>query len=403
VNDVLTAQLMEQPSVPSIVHLGVTHMMRAIMNIFQFMSANGTQFRQHVLLSTTFADSCSIMYLQAQVRTMASIVASSGGRSAFPPELLGGIALALKFMCFATFHMGRHARCIRPLCTFVDELLKIPVRQCIEANPGMLEPLQKVYTNLFHFLANIDALGGDEGVMDDSDDYIAELTSAAIHGSLRGFVEGNVTPHGYEALDKWHARLYTIDHDGLVSQDTTTWQAIDRMFHDAKGTGAAMAPVTAAAPVPEPAKAHSLLGDLPSMTSHRTPHAPGGLWAAGTAPVARAPGVKAPIAGEAVSMTHAFVVNQKTKDTAAHSKYLCALNGNTLKVPVRSPYGQVFEKDTIEMWLRQQGNVCPITGKPLSPEDLTLDRALQNEIMHVMVQQTMAARSHEAETDMYDF
>lgn len=55
------------------------------------------------------------------------------------------------------------------------------------------------------------------------------------------------------------------------------------------------------------------------------------------------------------------------------------------------------------MWLRQQGNVCPITGKPLSPEDLTLDRALQNEIMHVMVQQTMAARSHEAETDMYDF
>lgn len=51
-----------------------------------------------------------------------------------------------------------------------------------------------------------------------------------------------------------------------------------------------------------------------------------------------------------------------------HSR--CAINGHVLKEPVRSPYGQVFERATIELWLATRGSICPITNKPLTLADL---------------------------------
>ena len=405
VNDVLSAQLLEQPSVPSLVHVGVTHMMRALMNIFQFMSAdaNGTQFRQHILLSTTFCDSVSILYLQAQVRTADSILTASGGRAAFPPEILPGIALALKFMSFCTFHMGRHARCLRPLCTFVNDLLNLRIRDVMAQNPQVADQFARVYSALFHFLSNIDALGGDEGVMESQDDYVQELTSAALHSSIRGFLEGNVAALGFQMIEQWHSKLYsTIDQSALVSQDTTTWGAIDQLIAGVK-QGAPQQGAPAPPPQAQPSSANSLLGNLPGMSDHRTPPTQGNLWANAAKPAPASAPAKQEIPAEAVQMNHQFVVNHRQSQQAEHSKFACALNGNTMKVPVTSPYGHNFEKDTIEMWLNQQGPVCPITGRPLNPTDLQLNRALQNEIMQAMVQQTMAARSEEAEADMYDF
>ena len=48
--------------------------------------------------------------------------------------------------------------------------------------------------------------------------------------------------------------------------------------------------------------------------------------------------------------------------------------------PVRSPYGHVFEKQTIEAWLQQNGEKCPMTGKPLTSADLELDVEMRKEI-----------------------
>lgn len=48
----------------------------------------------------------------------------------------------------------------------------------------------------------------------------------------------------------------------------------------------------------------------------------------------------------------------------------CAINGHVLKEPVRSPYGQVFERATIELWLTTRGSICPITNQPLTLADL---------------------------------
>ena len=52
---------------------------------------------------------------------------------------------------------------------------------------------------------------------------------------------------------------------------------------------------------------------------------------------------------------------------------LCAINRHLLREPVRSPYGDVFERETIETWLRTLGSVCPITGRALRQEDLVPD------------------------------
>eukprot|EP00434_Breviolum_minutum_P043092 symbB.v1.2.038388.t1/scaffold5957.1/size24395/2 len=46
----------------------------------------------------------------------------------------------------------------------------------------------------------------------------------------------------------------------------------------------------------------------------------------------------------------------------------CAIDGRLLGAPVLSPYGHVFEKDTLTQWLTTCGSVCPITGKPLRQE-----------------------------------
>ena len=66
-------------------------------------------------------------------------------------------------------------------------------------------------------------------------------------------------------------------------------------------------------------------------------------------------------------------------------EYLCAINGHVMKDPVRSKYGHCFERATIELWQQQQGQVCPLTGQPLSKEDLEAakDLKLQIEQFHI--------------------
>ncbi|KAF4718189.1 hypothetical protein FOZ63_008942, partial [Perkinsus olseni] len=59
--------------------------------------------------------------------------------------------------------------------------------------------------------------------------------------------------------------------------------------------------------------------------------------------------------------------SQKLVNAPAELK--CALDGKIMTNPVRSPYGHVFEKKTLEKWFDSCGEVCPITEKPLSIDD----------------------------------
>lgn len=375
VNDVLAPQLVEFPAVQPQVHFAVVHMMRCIMNIFQFVSTNSTQWRQHVLLSTTFVDSVAVLYLQAQLRALNNIMSVSQHTPSIPADLLGGIRLALKFMAFATFHMGRHGKSMRPLCTFIHDMLSLNVRGCV-ADAKLGGSFCAMFTQLLHFISNIDALEGDSGVAEDVGDLVPELKSAALQQRLISFVQEQLGGNA-AVLEQWHKSFYAVEADSLVSQDCRSFQIIDETFVAAKKSAA---PATAP---PTTASKKSLLGDMPALGKPKA--------------------AEKQAVTEAVSIQQAFVAPSKQSSASTTNKYACALNGHTMKVPVISPYGHTFEKDTIEQWIKQQGTVCPLTGKPLSLSDLQPNKELQNEIMQAVIKQTMMARNDEDDVDLYDF
>lgn len=49
---------------------------------------------------------------------------------------------------------------------------------------------------------------------------------------------------------------------------------------------------------------------------------------------------------------------------------VCSLTGSTPEEPVFSKTGFIFEKRTIEKYLKAHGDVCPISGEPLTTDDL---------------------------------
>lgn len=379
VADVLATPLIEHPSVTPLVHIGVTSTMRCVMNIFQFSSTGNSQWRQHILLSTTFVDGVAVLYVHAQLRALEGLLSSRVAN--LPIDLMNGVALALKFMAFATFHMGRHGRMTRPLCGFIPELLDLDFGHCMSTQTPTLNQIVQIYTQLFYFLSNIDALSGDVGMEADLEDS-PELTSSAIKQSLQRRISSLAAIGGNALLDMFHHKFYSVDTDALVAQDGETFQVIDQMFYSAKEQVAPTAPAIPA----EGSRKH--FGDMPALKAPNQQT---------KQPVSQA-------VAQPVEIQQAFVAPKRLTALAQGNPYACALNGHTMKCPMLSPYGHNFEKETIEQWIRQQGSVCPITGKPLSLTDLQPNKALQAEIMQQIVAATLASRTnHEDDGDLYDF
>lgn len=395
VNDVLAPQLLESAtSGGGIVNLAITSMMRCIMNIFQFSSQGGTQWRQHLLLSTTFIDSVTVLFLQCQVNALQSLLALSAGQSTItlPQDMLPGIAIALKFASFATFHMGRSGRNVRPLCSFIYELLSMGNVRVLAFHPAYATQFLTLYTNLFHFLCNIDALVGDDEMDEECDELIPELSSEFLRSRVDAFLRNEVATLGLPTLESWHAKFFSVDVDALISQDNATFQFIDGVYQQLKQQMAAAgiaAVAAAAAPVAAASdRAAKHLADMPSLTKR-----------------AEEKKVSATSAAVYTAPPDQKVAVAKSQYGAPQvgNKLACALSGNTMKCPVISPYGHNFEKEVIEQWIRQQGSVCPLTGNPLSLEELKPNKALQGEIMQMMIQQSMSAYNQEDNADLYDF
>ncbi|KAL3660289.1 E3 ubiquitin-protein ligase mib1 [Phytophthora oleae] len=71
---------------------------------------------------------------------------------------------------------------------------------------------------------------------------------------------------------------------------------------------------------------------------------------------------------------------KKSSSRDTPPEFKCAVSLKLLKDPMRSPYGQVFERQVIEAWFRDFGNRCPLTGEPLSLQQLVSDEKLREEI-----------------------
>ena len=48
------------------------------------------------------------------------------------------------------------------------------------------------------------------------------------------------------------------------------------------------------------------------------------------------------------------------KDTPV--EFICELCQKLMSDPVRSVYGNVFDRPVIEAWIQKQGHICPLTG-----------------------------------------
>lgn len=100
-------------------------------------------------------------------------------------------------------------------------------------------------------------------------------------------------------------------------------------------------------------------------------------------------------------------------------EFLCAINGHVMKEPMRvmksGGSGLVFERATIQTWLKTRGAICPLTNTPLSLEDLQLDTELMNRIKRYKIEKVTAkkapasvssnkySRPDDDDDDLYDF
>ena len=376
-NDVLVSQMYEHNTIQGTEYMAVANTMRCVMNIFQFSSKGSTQWRQHVLLSTTFIDGATILCIQGQLRALEAILSTNTGSSNIPNDLLAGLALAFKFTAFATYHMGNHSRGLRPLCSFIYNMLNLPVRS---ASAASSKQLSVVFVHFLHFLCNIDALSGDAGLLDECDELIPELTSSAISVSLAAFFVNQLSG---DSIESWHKRFLSADPNALVAQDSATFEAINKLFVEAK-TPATKVP----APTAEAPSASTVLADMPTLAKKSK------------ATSEKKKQKKMSIEKAAAAVDHPVTY---VKGSTHTGKFACALNGHTMKTPVQSPYGHNFEKETIEEWIKTQGSVCPITGKPLSLSDLKPNKQLQGEIMQEAIRETMKHQTQEDTVDLYDF
>ena len=106
-----------------------------------------------------------------------------------------------------------------------------------------------------------------------------------------------------------------------------------------------------------------------------------------------------------------------SKGNTVPEKFRCALGGHLMRNPVRSPFGHIFERETILEWIRRCGTVCPVTNGTMSEKDLVPDKELANEIASFHIRQMWAANSssssssssskkaeeEEDDEDMYSF
>ncbi|EPY29835.1 U-box domain protein [Angomonas deanei] len=377
VSDVLGDALVASGSLTTLVQTGVNNMMRTIMNMHKFASKDATQWRQHILLSTTFLDGTVLMYIQAQtVRLQQSLARNP---PAVAGDLVQSLTLAFRFGAFASYHLGVAASELRIYCTFFNDLFQLSIRPIV-MDARLSGQVMIMYTHLLFFLCNVDALGGEKDVS--VDELLPELTSAALCATVEKFLRAEVGGCGLPFTQAWHQQFRRFDN--LLAQETATYQFIENVYNAIESQLASSAQPAAPS---APQQQGRLLGDVPSLKKAKTSQK-----------------VSIANAAQPVKVNQKLRVAQKKDVTAGvDPELLCALTGQVMKNPVTSPYGQTFERDAIMNWLDQNGSVCPITGKPLSAAQLTPNVLIANKIMQQLVKQSMAAPKVDGEDDLYNF
>ena len=81
--------------------------------------------------------------------------------------------------------------------------------------------------------------------------------------------------------------------------------------------------------------------------------------------------------------------------TDAPPEFLCALSKQIMSDPVRSSSGVVFDRLQIVNWIQHQGHICPISGSPLSENELISMDTLKNKIQMWILKKSQQPSSNE--------
>nr|CCC89794.1 unnamed protein product [Trypanosoma congolense IL3000] len=398
IDDVISDQLDNLKDVTPLIHVATCNSMRCIMNIFRFSSESSTQWRQHVLLSTTLLDHSVTQYLQLQYVALQKSLALS--KPAVNMEVLRGMSLGFKFASLCTFGMGGHAQETRLFFPYLHDMLQLPVKGVLN-DAGPSHAVMRLYADMFHLMANIDALGGD-GCLP-TEDLFPQLRSIALLKSVSNFLRREIAPFGLALVRTWHAALRTVEPDTLVERGAHTYLELESIFNEVEvSLLREQAEKSGSNPASEPdaeyENKHGADDDAPDADSKN-------VHTKDLPPVCSKTLEKVPIesAAEPVAPAHRTKPVDGDATVGVDKAMLCALTGNIMKRPVLSPYGHTFEKDTILAWLQQNGSVCPITGKPLTPEELKLNKDVKALIVKHTIEQSMKTPNQENEVDIYDF
>jgi len=67
-------------------------------------------------------------------------------------------------------------------------------------------------------------------------------------------------------------------------------------------------------------------------------------------------------------------------EAAVPGHFLCPISLEMMRDPVAAPTGITYDRDSVEGWLARGHATCPVTGRPLRPEDLVPNHATRRMI-----------------------
>ena len=295
-------------------------------------------------------------------------------------------------------------------------------------------PSLELYSLLLHFNVNIDSLGGEHGlgVAGAAVDVPEACTSAVIIRMIGQMLSGldtnelqtlwknlaqnsnniplakdnisyDLLSHLYEvAMTKRESSGAPDDSErasprhSIAEEEDAKLDALDARMRALEATHPDMGTVREALQQTPPAEPLNLrlLGDLPAL-GPSSPEAP---------KQATVSEIEAVVPARNVMPKRAEQMwNSALSDSSIPKEFLCAINGHLLKHPMKAPSGHIFEKETIDTWIKKVGCTNPISGEPLTPDQLQADDELSNRILEWQITQNSAANTTINEDDLYAF
>eukprot|EP01060_Flectonema_neradi_P006404 TRINITY_DN1431_c2_g1_i1.p1 TRINITY_DN1431_c2_g1~~TRINITY_DN1431_c2_g1_i1.p1 ORF type:complete len:635 (+),score=77.65 TRINITY_DN1431_c2_g1_i1:64-1968(+) len=406
-HDIVDEMASNSPTLTQPIHAGITAMMKYITNLVEYHGNrdDNTDIYRRLLLplmqegaagaiETEFIKSAVFPYMMRLVEEVAKIygmdktevkvgsvnpllVPQRPTPASVPAVVSQGLQTSFKFLSFVTYHMPAHqAQMVRFVNYHTFDMLSLPV--------SFIASNQHLYTSLIQMNVNIDAFSDDlpfdkavegtckpETLRGQLEDIFTSLSVADLRGLQRKFIQSS-----------------KMEKDGCrVAKTKQSYTLVLEMMNTIL-TDKEAGRDTKLEPREEPTKAeYRLLGEVPDLSAKKISEIEG--------------------SSRPDKMPKPIVVNphqeyEKLVEDNVPSRFRCALDGNLMKTPVRTPYGHVFDKHTITKWFEQSGQLCPITGKTLQPSDLEPDVTLSADITSWHIKE-QAQTNQEDEFDVYTF